>query len=400
MLRSHRRRLHPTRAQERTLLAWLQLTRELYNAALQERRDAWQKQCISISRIDQEKQLAAIREDRTDLATVPVVVLRGALRRLDRSFQAFFRRCKTGETPGFPRFKSASRWETLEIDDLGQRSPIVAGGKRLALPLLGKIKLGREHQKLEGRPKAIRVTRNASGHWIAVVSCEDVPAQPLPPTDRAVGVDLGLIHFAATSDGEVFRNPRPLAEARIAVERAQRRVTRRRRGSKRRQAAVRLLRRQHERVAHLRRENAIRVARSLTSHYDTIVVEKLNVRGLARSALARPVNDAAWGTFHHWLRAKAESAGRTILEVDPRGTSQTCPDCGTVAPKPLSQRMHRCACGLVCDRDVAAARVILGLGTGLRGAATPVGVRQRSAKPESMGATRDLSTHGRTVGDL
>ena len=114
-----------------------------------------------------------------------------------------------------------------------------------------------------------------------------------------------------------------------------------------------------------------------------IYVENLNIKGLARGMLSRSVHDAGWGGFLHWLRVKAESAGREVVEVDPRGTSQTCPDCGTVKPKALSERVHRCGCGLTCDRDVAAARVILGLGTSLRGAAPLVRGRQRSAKSKS-----------------
>lgn len=383
VLRSFRYRLHPTCAQERSLLAWLDGTREVYNAALEERRDAWKKQRISVSLYDQMAQLADVRADRPDIAAVPLVVLRGSLRRLDKAFKAFFRRCKSGEKPGYPRFKSASRWETIEIDDL-TGTGLVAGGKRVALPFVGKVKLGREHRRPEGRPKAIRITRNAAGHWTIAFACEGVEAKPLPPSDRAVGVDLGLLHFAATSDGETFRNPRPLAKARIVVERAQRRVSRRKKGSKRRRKAVRLLRRQHERVANLRRENAITVARSLVAIYGLIVVEKLNVQGLARSALARPVHDAGWSIFRHWLDCKVEETGRRVVEVNPAGTSQTCPRCGVVKAKSLSERMHRCSdCGLILDRDVAAAQVILGLGLGQQGAAPSARGQRRSAKPKS-----------------
>ena len=384
MTRSFRYRLKPSRAQAATLLEWLRLTRELYNAALQERRDAWAKQRKSVSRIDQEKQLPAVRSERPEFSDIPIVVQRGALRRLDKAFAAFFRRCKTGELPGYPRFKSARRWSSLLLDDLGQRSPLVAGGKRVAVPLLGKVKLHiADDRSLCGTPKALRLTFDL-GKWYVTFACVDVPAKPLPATGKTVGIDLGLLTFAATSDGEMFDNPRPMRTKRIAVERAQRRVTRRKRGSKRRRIAARTLARRHAHVAGIRREHHITIARTLVARYDTIYVEDLNVRGLAAGMLAKSVNDAGWGEFRHWLACKAEDAGRQVIEVHPRGTSQMCSSCGCVAVEHLSLaiRVFRCAaCGLVLDRDVNAARNIKGLGLAPQGAALPPRRRRRSATP-------------------
>ena len=202
-------------------------------------------------------------------------------------------------------------------------------------------------------------------------------------TGASIGVDLGLTTFVATSDGELFANPRPLRAARLRLERVQRRVSRRQRGSQRWWQVCRLLAKHHARVANLRRENHITVARSLVARYDTIYVEDLNIKGLARSALAKSVNDAAWGNFLNWLNCKAEEAGRRVEEVDPRGTSQSCSACSVVASEKLSLaiRTFKCgSCGASLDRDVNAARNILGLGQSLQGAATPPRVRQRSAK--------------------
>ena len=359
------------------MLEWLRLTREIYNAALQERRDAWAKQRVSVTRADQEKQLPAVREARPEFDDVPIRVQRGALRRIDKAFAAFFRRCKAGEKPGYPRFKSSDHFSSILIDDLDGRSPIVAGGRRVKVPMLGKIKCYQIDRPLQGTPKAMRITTDGDGHWFVTFACVDVPAKPLPATGEAVGVDLGLLTFAATSDGEKFRNPRVLDAQRIATERAQRRVSRRVLGSRRRRGAVRLLRSHHARTANLRRENHIHVARSLVGRYDTIFVEALSILGLARGALARSVNDAAWGNFLHWLRCKAENAGREVVGVDPRGTSLTCSRCGCVGPKlPLSQRVFRCAdCGFTADRDVNAGCNIKGLGLALRRGAALVEAR-------------------------
>ena len=323
--------------------------------------------CLS----DQEEEIPEIRKVRHEYREVPVLVLRGALRRLDKGFKAFFGRCKRGEKPGYPRFRGVRGWRSILIDDLAGKVPIVCGGKRIVVPMLGKVKF-KQHRPLQGTPKAMRIILD-NGRWFVTFACVDVPIKLLEPSNTPVGIDLGIHHFAATSDGDIIPNPEPLKAARISIERAQRRVTRRKLGSNRRRCAVRILARRHAHVAAIRREHHIRTARSLVARYGTICVEALNVKSLSAGMLAKQVNDAAWGNFLHWLDCKAEEAGRQVVEVDPRGTSQTCPACGAVKPKPLSQRMHRCDCGLVCDRDVAAARVILGLGTSLRGAAPPVG---------------------------
>jgi putative transposase len=380
VIRSYRYSLRPTQAQTRTLAAWIGLTRELYNAALQERRDAWVKQRIRISMYTQMAQLPAVRAERREFADIPIVVLRGVLRRLDRAFSAFFRRCKSGETPGYPRFKGRGHFESLLLDDLGRSNSIVCGGRRVAVPLLGKVKV-KLHRPLEGRPKALRIKRDHAGWWVTF-ACIGVSTKPLPVTDAAVGIDLGLTSFIATSDGDTIPNERPGGRAQKRLARSQRRVARRHKGSQRRRQAVRLLARDHAHVAAQRRERSIVLARALVARYGTVIVEKLNVKGLARSALARSVNDAAWGGFLWWLHVKAEEAGREVVEIDPYGTSQECPACGQVVAKTLAQRIHRCDCGLVCDRDVASAKVILGRGLRLRGGAVPVRTRRRSAQPK------------------
>lgn len=394
MIRSYRYRLRPTRAQAVVLGKWLFLTRQIYNAALQERRDAWQKCRVSVSAFDQSKSLSLIRADDPTFAAVSLVALRGVIRRLDRAFAGFFRRCKSGDTPGFPRFKSARHWNSLHFDDLSGRSPLASSGKCIRIPVLGPIRL-KLHRPIEGTPKALRLTTDAAGRWYATLACVDVPAKPLAPSSAEVGVDLGLLSFAASSDGQLFENPRATAASRIAVERAARLVSRRERGSRRRRKAAILLALKHAHVAAVRRENHIGVAKALVARYGAIFVEGLNIKGLARGFLAKSVNDAGWGNFLHWLRTKAEEAGREVVEVDPRGTSQTCPKCASVKAKPLSERVHRCDCGLVLDRDVAAAQVILGLGMSLRGAALAVGRRQRSEKCLPTWSTNRSRTRSR-----
>jgi putative transposase len=375
MIRSFKYRLFPTPAQQRLLVSWLGLTRELYNAALQERRDAWTKQKVSVSCFDQMRVLPEIRAERFEFSGIPIVVLRGVLRRLDKAFKAFFSRCKRGEKPGYPRFKGRAYFDSILIDDV-KKHPVVAGDKRLEVPLLGKIKI-KLHRLIEGRVKAVRIKLEGDGHWYVVLACVGVPAKPLAETDNQVGIDLGLLHFAATSDGDLFENPRPLRAARLRLERAYRRVSRRKRGSRRRRKAVAMLRRAHHRIAQVRRQHAIDVANAIVKQNDIIVVEKLNVKGLASGMLAKSVHDAGWSIFLHWLNVKAESAGREIVEVDPRGTSQICSGCGVEVRKDLTVRVHDCPrCDLHLDRDVNAARNIKALGLSARRAAAAVGARR------------------------
>jgi len=369
--RVYRYRLYPTRAQERALHGTLGLLRELYNAALQERRDAYRATGKSPSGYDQQKALRDVRALRPEFADVHTHLLQDALTRLDRAFHAFFRRVKAGATPGYPRFKGRDRYRTFTFKDAanGNGAKLVAGGKRLRLAGIGNVKV-QLHRPYEGRLKQVSVTLDGDGHWYAALVCDDVPAKPLPATGRDVGVDVGITTFAALSDGGMVENPRPLETARVALLRAQRRVSRRKRGSTRRRKAAVVLARKHARVGNARKDFHHKVARDLVRRYDRIAVEDLNVKGLAGGMLARPVHDAAWAQFTTILAAKAEEAGRELVRVDPRGTSQVCSACGCEVRKALAVRIHRCPhCGYVADRDTNAARNIHRLGHSRRGGA-------------------------------
>ena len=381
MFRSYKYRLYPTKVQAATLASWLDMTRELYNAALQERRDAWQKRQAKVTAFDQMKVLPEIREARPEYKAVPIVVMRGTIRRLDKAFAGFFRRCKQGgATPGYPRFKRKERFTSLLLDDLGTKSPLV--GKTVAIPLLGKVKL-KLHRILEGVPKAMRILLDGAGRWFVTFACTDVAEKPLPPSEDEIGIDLGINTFVALSDGELVDNPRIVREARISVERAQRRASKRRKGSNRRKKAVRLLAGFHQHVQNIRRQFHIDTAKKLVAKYGYIYTEDLNVKGLAGGMLAKSVHDVGWSSFLGWLACKAEEAGRKIIAVNPFKTSQVCSECGDDVPKDLSVRVHDCpGCGYVADRDVNAARNVLRLGKSLRRGAPVVIGRQRPEKSQ------------------
>jgi putative transposase len=348
-------KLYLTPAQEATLASWLRTCCWLYNQALEHRIKAYQRRRESVGYNAQAALLTELRRRMPSVQAVPVQFARDALRRVERGMQAFFRRLRDGGTPGFPRFRSHTRYNSLECLEAGS---YVRPGNRLCVPKLGAVKFRAGHQAITGKQKLLRLIRRASG-WFAQVLLDDGMPLPLPgPVQAGVGIDVGLESFATLSNGEKVANPRFFRTNQRKLKRAQRRLARCRRGSKNAKKAVRRVARIHERIAAQRKDFAHREARKLVDRFDLIGFEKLNIKGLAASKLAKSITDAAWGLFLYFVTYKAAYAGRHTVAVDARRTSQECPRCGMVKPKDLSERVHRCGCGLVLDRDQASAQVI------------------------------------------
>lgn len=360
MIRTYKFRLYPTKTQETAMVTLLDRLRYFYNAAMQERREGY-KRGVKVTRWSQSASIAVIRNDPecAEYASVTGHLMQDALKRLEQTFQAFFRRVKTGAKAGYPRFKGRDRYNTFVYQDAGRDRgvKVVAGGARLRLCNIGNVKM-KAHQKMEGALKTIGVRRDKCGHWYALIT-RDVAAKPLPATGESVGIDVGLTTFAALSDGTMVANPRPLATARIRIERTQRKVSRRKRGSKRRRKARVLLAKAHAHIASVRKDFHHKTARAIVSKNDSIAIEDLDFTALANGRFRKYVRDAGWGQFVTILTEKAEEAARILVRVDPRGTSQECSECGTKVVKALRVRIHECpACGLRMDRDMNAARNI------------------------------------------
>jgi putative transposase len=350
--KTFRYRLYPTKRQVESLEHTLSLCAELYNAAVQERRDAWRIGRVSIHRFSQNSQLTEIKKDRSDLWDVNALALEDVLKRVERAFNGFFRRVKAGQKAGYPRFRSFRRYDSFTLRKIGH----ALQGDKLRVSKIGLVKI-KLHRPIEGAIKGLTIRREA-GRWFAcfAVECE---AKPLPACSESVGVDVGLSAFATLSDGTEIPNPRFFEAAQRKLRVAQRRVARRKRGSNRRRKAVAALRRTLARVRDQRADFQHKISRWLVNNHGLIAVEDLNVRGLAASKLAKSVNDAAWSSFIFKLAYKAENAGRLLVKVDPRGTSQTCL-CGAEVRKTLSQRRHECSsCGLSASRDHVSAQLIL-----------------------------------------
>jgi len=362
MRKAYKYRLFPTAAQGHALDGQLHEARYLYNAAIQERREAYAKGKVSLSYYDQARQLKAIRHA-GDSLMANFSAAQDVLRRVDKTFQAFFRRVKSGaEKPGYPRFKSRWRFDSYTFPSYEDGCRL--RGDRLYLQGVGHVKV-KLHRPVDGVIKTVTVKRECD-KWYVSFSVE-VEAHPLPETNQATGIDVGLTAFATLADGTEIANPRHARKAQARVRIAQRRVARRKRGGKNRRKAVILLKKAHAKTKNQRGDFQQKLARSLVNTYGIIAVEDLNLKGLSSGMLAKSVNDAAWGAFINKLAHKAADAGREVVHVNPRGTSQACL-CGTPVPKTLSQRWHECpACGLSAARDHVSAQLILRLGLSLLG---------------------------------
>jgi putative transposase len=360
--KTYRYRLYPSKAQIVALDGQLAEACRLYNGCLQERRDAYRTAGKGLSYYDQANQLKAIRAD-GDLGLANFSACQDVLRRIDKTFKAFFSRCKSGKGKvGFPRFKSRDRFDSFTFPSYGDGVRLLETGK-LRVQGVGLVKVKR-HRPVDGQIKTVTIKREA-GRWYVCFSVE-CATRPLPVSTEAVGIDVGLTAFATLSDGSEVENPRygRKAEARLRI--AQRKVARRKRRSQRRRKAVRELQAAHAHVRQQRADFHHKVARHIVNTYGLIAVEDLNVRGLAGGMLAKSMHDVGWSAFLTMLATKAEEAGRELVRVDPRGTSQTC-TCGAAVPKTLSQRWHLCtSCGLSMPRDHVSALLILGRGLRLQ----------------------------------
>jgi putative transposase len=359
-------KLLPTDEQGQKMAFVLRRCRELYNAALQERRDAWHKCGVSVTCAHQSTELPAIKEVRPEYHDIHSQVLQDVLTRLDRAFQAFFRRVQAGEQPGYPRFQGANRYTSFTYKQFGNGAMLDNGC--LVLSKIGRIPV-RWSRPLEGTVKTVTIAQEADG-WYCCFSCAEVPTQPSPITGRETGIDVGLKVFLITAEGEIVENPRNYRKAEKALKKAQRRVSRRKKGSKRRRKAVQLLARKHQKVRRQRQDFHHKTALLLVRQYDTIYLEDLRVANMVRNShLAKSIGDAGWAQFRTILEGKAAYAGHRAVAVPPAYTSQDCSGCGERVEKSLSVRTHVCtSCGLILDRDENAARNIQWAGQALQGA--------------------------------
>jgi putative transposase len=355
-------RLKPTKTQRYQLERMLELCRYVYNETLATRKNAYEQHGEGLNYHATAKLLPLWKQVKPELKQVHSQVLQNVQIRVDWAFQAFFRRVKQGEKEvGYPRFKGVGWYDSLTYPQYGKG--VVLHERMLRLFKVGDVKVVL-HRPLEGVIKTVTIRRNL-GKWYACFSVEVEP-KPLPVSREVVGIDLGLKTFAVLSNGDQIKRQRWMKQDAKDVARLQRKKAKLPKGSKERKKALWALNHAYQRATNRRNDFVHQVSRQLVNRYGLLVFEALDIPHMqanGNKVINRNLADVAWGQFVQFTTYKAESAGRDVVRVNPRGTTQSCSGCGKIVPKDLSVRVHECPhCGLKIDRDLNAAMNILARG--------------------------------------
>ena len=365
--------VYPTKTQAQTLLEWFDHLCELQNAARNNRKFAHQEEGRFVSRYDQEQLLKVAREKYDDFREVPQDFQVSVLKRVDKAFDAFRKRCKEGATKkGYPRYKKRVRSLTwclrkhkLKTGERVRQNPIKETNFRhngLKVPKLGEVKI-RMHRGLEGDPKEVTIVKKASG-WYAHITCELPDTRKVEPTN-AVAIDVGTTHYLTTCEGEKEENPRYYRQAEGLLRKHSKDLSRKKKGSQRWQKQQHTLALHHERTANKRKDFIAKLVYKLYHHQkkNVLVAENLYTSNMVKNKhLSKSISDASWAKFFEWCGGIAERDGFHFHQVDPKNTSQTCSACGKKSPKKLSlaiRTFHCGFCGASLDRDHNAAINIL-----------------------------------------
>ena len=364
MIKTFKYKLYPNKTQSQIMNQTTFLCSIIYNNSLAERNNAWEEEKRSVTCYEQINKLPEIKKKDSRFKNVNAQVLQETVKRVDKSFQNFFRRVKKGENPGYPRFKSAQRYDSFTYPQSGFK--LIENNSKLQLSKIGNIRI-KLHRPIQGKIKTLTIHRQADG-WFACFTSE-VESNILSTNNKSVGIDLGITNFAITSDGKFFNPIKYLRQNENKIKRHQRRVSRRKKDSNQRKKAVHNLARSHQRIKYKRLDTHHKISHELINEYGLIVLEQLQVSNMIKNHhLAKSISDAGWSSFASILSSKAENAGRKVVYVDPKFTSQMCSNCKVIVKKKLSQRWHSCPCGCELHRDVNAAINILNKYMGLDGA--------------------------------
>ena len=359
MLKNFQYRIYPTKKQQKKLTLALEECRWLYNHLLASRKNAYEQDGKGLTCYQQQATYPMLKEQRPSLNGVHSQVLQNVAVRIDLAFKAFFRRCKAGEKPGYPRFKGYGRYDSFTYPQSGFS---ITHDDRVTLSKIGSIKMV-YHRPMKGKVKTCTVHRSSTGKWYICFSCECEP-RILESVEACVGIDVGLKTFASLSTGEEIANPRFFRKEEKALAKVQRKHSQLAKGTPQRRKHCKVVARVHERIKFRRDNFTHQQSRSIVDRFGVICVEDLTVNRMVHNhCLAKSIVDASWSAFFAQLSCKAEEAGRQFIKVNPAYTSQTCSVCGHRQKMPLSERVFDCpCCHAHLDRDLNAALNIRALG--------------------------------------
>jgi len=358
--RTFKYRMYPSRTAEKTMLETLEICRKTYNELLEISKETYQNTGKTLTQFDMNR---CIKYLNSHTYSVRSNVLQNVSDRLYKGFKNFFRRMKKRSEGkrikvGYPRFRKKGSVKSFTYPQVGYR----LDNHILYLSKIGRVNLriGRKQNRIKGKVKTLTIKRVPSGKWFAIFACEIEVKVKGNSNKKRVGIDVGLENFATLSDGTIIENHRFFMKSERKLKILSRRLSRKERGSNRRNKARFKLVRMHEKISNQRFDFLHKTTKMLVNKFGYIAVEDLNIKGMVRHPyLAKHINDASWNYFIQMLGYKAESAGGRVVKVNPNGTSQICSQCGNRVPKTLAVRWHRCtACGLQINRDLNSAKKI------------------------------------------
>jgi putative transposase len=380
MRTSYQYRIKPTKEQAEKIDKTLEMLRYQYNYQLAQRFNWYEQNRSPIDKCSlicylpelkdkpnyftQKASLTQLKINRPWYKEIHSQVLQEVPKKVEITFDRWLKGDINGKKSGKPRFKGKGQYKTFTFPQFKRHH---FTNNKITLSKIGTVKVIVHRQIPDGFDiKTVSVTKKADGYYVTL-SLDDKTVPRIKPdfnTENIVGIDVGLIDFIVTSDNKRIAAPKFLRKAEQKLKSAQRRVSRRKKGSNRRKKAIKKLGIQHKKVADTRKDFHFKTANNLLKKYDVVAVEKLNIKGLAKSRLAKSVNDAGWGQFISILTIKAENAGLIVIAVNPNGTSQECSGCGYKVKKPLSERIHNCPnCNTSLCRDLNASLNIKNRGT-------------------------------------
>ena len=377
---THKYRIYPSKSQISNLENQFSMCRHLYNWNLKERIEIFEKDGKTVTYYDQAKNLKELKIERPWFKGVYSQVLQDVLKRLDKSYQNFFRRVKAGETPGFPKFKSKGQWHSITYPQFRK----LPEQNAITVPKVGPVKI-KYHRPIpeNAQIKTLTISKEAD-KWFACFSFEQEFDPELKPVDRTIGIDLGLKDFWYGSDGQHLVVPKFLRKLEQKLKKFQTKLSKAVKGSPRYYKLLKIVRKIHYRIKCQRMDFLHKTANKLLSEFDVIVHEDLKIKNMirrpkpkleketgkylpngasAKGGLNKSISDAGWGMFLNILNYKSQLLGKQTIPVDPRNTSQKCSGCARIVKKSLAQRTHDCPfCGLQIHRDQNATINILTLG--------------------------------------